>query len=508
MSFFLFFGVMNILCYLALIATWIILNDQVGLNLAFTLVTLGFSVSLVFFYREKFKGIYEGDFFKHFSNAFIRIVMVIFILGLVNFLGFKNPKKSDLSSFQYTTLSQQTLNLLEGIERPIELKVFARKNNFSAIQKLLELYRFENSNIHFSFYDAELKPHLVKKFSINQIPAIVVSTGDEKFITVTKINELEITNALIKATREKTPIFYFTIGHNELKLDSFSEDSGSFFKGLIERNSFRVRTINLSQVGKIPSDAHALVIWGPTSAFFDVELEKICSYLDQGGHLVAAIDPNFNDLPNQKLRALLESYSLRIDNNIVIDRLKHINGSNGSVPLIKRFNTNHPVVKDYQGELFFPVVSSVSVPSGSRYEKEVRPLLFTSPFPASWAENNLQQFLDGKSVFNEKEDQKGPVTLASSVITEKESKIVALGNSTFVSNNYQKFSSNFIFAMNIFSWIGDEDRLIAFETPGLKDEPIFMSGQQKSVIFYFSVLFLPILLSMFALFVFLRRKRL
>ena len=230
--------------------------------------------------------------------------------------------------------------------------------------------------------------------------------------------------------------------------------------------------------------------------------------MDQGGHLVAAIDPNFNDLPNQKLRALLESYSLRIDNNIVIDRLKHINGSNGSVPLIKRFNTNHPVVKDYQGELFFPVVSSVSVPSGSRYEKEVRPLLFTSPFPASWAENNLQQFLDGKSVFNEKEDQKGPVTLASSVITEKESKIVALGNSTFVSNNYQKFSSNFIFAMNIFSWIGDEDRLIAFETPGLKDEPIFMSGQQKSVIFYFSVLFLPILLSMFALFVFLRRKRL
>jgi hypothetical protein len=80
------------------------------------------------------------------------------------------------------------------------------------------------------------------------------------------------------------------------------------------------------------------------------------------------------------------------------------------------------------------------------------------------------------------------------------------GNSTFVLNAYQKFGANYAMFINTLSWLIDEDRLISFDLPVIQNEPMFISPQQMGIIFYFSVLFSPLVLFGVSIYMY-RRKR-
>jgi len=70
---------------------------------------------------------------------------------------------------------------------------------------------------------------------------------------------------------------------------------------------------------------------------------------------------------------------------------------------------------------------------------------------------------------------------------------------------YSNFGQNFTFFLNGVSWAVDEGRLISFNLPSIKNDPIFISSPQLGVIFYFSVVLAPILLFGMAAFFYRRR---
>ena len=112
-----------------------------------------------------------------------------------------------------------------------------------------------------------------------------------------------------------------------------------------------------------------------------------------------------------------------------------------------------------------------------------------------------------KMVFNEGEDHKGPLGYLAAY--EKENKkMVVFGNSTFVQNSYQKFPKNFMLFLNAINWVSGEERLIAFNNPVIEDRPIFMSKNQIGVIFYFTVIFCPLMLAIAAFVLYKRRQKL
>ena len=102
-------------------------------------------------------------------------------------------------------------------------------------------------------------------------------------------------------------------------------------------------------------------------------------------------------------------------------------------------------------------------------------------------------------------DKPGPMFMTMSY-ESPDNKIVAFGNSTFVINAYSKFGANFTFFLNSLSWTVGEDRLISFNLPIVQSQPIFISAPQMGIIFYFSVLFSPLVLFGVAVFMY-RRKR-
>ena len=102
-------------------------------------------------------------------------------------------------------------------------------------------------------------------------------------------------------------------------------------------------------------------------------------------------------------------------------------------------------------------------------------------------------------------DKPGPLNLAAAFESEH-NKIVVFGNSGFVLNAYLKFGSNYALFLNSLSWLVDEDRLISFNLPIIQSEPIFISSPQMGIVFYFSVLFSPLILFGLSIYMY-RRKR-
>ena len=62
--------------------------------------------------------------------------------------------------------------------------------------------------------------------------------------------------------------------------------------------------------------------------------------------------------------------------------------------------------------------------------------------------------------------------------------------------------------LNSLSWLVDEDHLTSLSNTVVKDTPVFVGGVEMSVIFYFSVLFLPLILFVLAVVIYRRRLEL
>ncbi len=497
------FAFLNALLYLVVIGLWISIPEEIALNLFTTLSSLAFTTGLIISNRKTFSHFYKSLYFRNLVTALTSAFLIFIILGFINYLAYKNPVVWDITKNKSNSLTDQTYQVLERAEGEIEFTIFSLKKDYELIRTLVELYRLKRNDIRIRFVDAELAPQRVQNAGVTKVPSIEVKKGSRSQV-VSELNELALTNALVKITRSEDPIVYFSTGHGELDFNSQEDAGGSHIAQLLNSNTYELKPLNLRETGTIPSDAKLLIIWGPKEGFFQNEIKALKDFLSSGGRLMLALDPDVNSKGQVELMALLKSYGLLMSNDLVIDRLKHANGSQGTVPVVHKFDPRHPITKDLKGSIFFPLVSSVRKVDDSSTWKILGE---SNLFPASWGETNPMELVTMKMTFNEGEDHKGPLGYFAAYEEEK-SKMVVFGNSTFVQNSYRKFPKNFMLFLNSINWISGEERLIAFNNPVIEDRPIFMSKNQIGVIFYFTVIFCPLVLAITAFVLYKRRQKL
>lgn len=497
----------NIVLYFLLIFLWVSTPEEKIINLILGAISILLTLVLLFLKREEFQGFYRSYKFKGMADTLFSGFLIFCILGLINFYFFKNPSQLDFSKQKRNTLGHQSVNIINKIKGPIDVKIFAKSEDLPQIAALFELYRIENSHINIEKIDIELRPDLVKNYHIEKNATALISyNGRTQNVIAT--SELEITNAFLKLTREKDPTLYFIQGHGEILLDEEGTDGLSMIKKVLEGQLYQVETLDLPNLEKINEEITNLIIWGPRFKFHPKEIEVLDQFLKRGGSLIVALDPNFNNDPVIDLRNLLKKWGLVIGNDLVVDRLNHYRGSNGSIPIIKTFNKEHKLTKNYKGPIFFPLVSSVAENTEGVMAKEKGysyfSLLDTTPFPASWAEKNHDEIKSTKITFNEKSDIKGPISVFG-IVESNKTKIAAFGNSSFIINGYETFGENYRFFLNTVSYINGEESLLSFNLDTPKDSPIFINGTQLGVIFYFSVVFMPLLLFLISILAYRKR---
>jgi len=98
-----------------------------------------------------------------------------------------------------------------------------------------------------------------------------------------------------------------------------------------------------------------------------------------------------------------------------------------------------------------------------------------------------------------KKDKKGPLTLAAagtyntSGDKSKEGRFVVVGTSNWIDNNVIRFQANKDLFLNMMNWLSSDEDLIAIRPKEPEDRRLNLSGRQVRLLFYTSMVFLPLL---------------
>lgn len=499
--------IIDVLIGLSSLSLWIAAPEYKTLNTGLTVFSLTLGLLLVFVRWNDLKVFVQSRYFKRVLYHLFNIFLVFSIIGIVNYLGNKNFVEFDLTAEKRNSLTDQTLKVLQMIKSPVQLTVYAKREEWKPMLDLLKLYQGKSKNIKITAIDTDLRPDLVKSKKITQNGTVLINYQNKES-SFTIIDELSVTNALLKALRDEKIVLYFVTGHEELSCAETSQEGLSEICNKLKAQNYEVRLLDLTKTRAVPDDATAVLVMGPVTGFLNSEALQLEKYLADGGSLFLGLAPAFKSQVYDNLTNLAKPYGLKLGKDVVIDRTSTVQGSEATIPIISSYEHEHPITSQFNLRTVFPLSSSVSTIVGN---DSATLIALTSPFPGSWAETNLKAVAAGKAEYKENEDQKGPIALLG--VGErvgkhaiKDSRFVLLGSSSFLINVYQNQSGNTTLFLNTISWLANDEGIISFNRPGIEEYPVILSSQHIQMIFVIAILLVPILFFGCAIFIYRRRR--
>ena len=450
------------------------------------------------------------------TNAIITIILIIGILSIINFVTTRFSWRADLTAAKQFSLASQTKKVLKHLNNDVTVIGFFKSGEEFAARELLTEYSHYSPHLNFEFIDPDKKPGIAKGYNITSYGTLVVQYGgnEEK---VFKATEEEITNAIIKVTREKQKKIYFLTGHGERDYDGAEQTGFNTAKKVIEDEHFLIDKILLAEQDSVPNDCSLLIIAGPKSDLFEHEVKMINDYLEKGGKALFLLDPD----AKSSYGRFLEEWGIKVGNDIVVDAsgIGRLFGAGPTIPIISKYE-NHEITKDFNIMTFFPEARSVTPIEEHKSGLTVKSLAKTSP--RSWAETSSISGVD-RIVYDKGKDVMGPISLVAyaeknaSNAPKKEdtlglgtgsvkTRIVVFGDSDFASNSYFNVQGNGDFFMNALSWLAEEEDLISVRPRDPEDRRVNLTQKQSRIILYVGVIFLPLVIFAFGIGVYVRRK--
>lgn len=441
------------------------------------------------------------------SNTLVMSLAFIGILVVINFIGFTNTKRWDLTANQANTLSPETLDALSKLPQKVTaLAFYTSRMPTSTAQALLENYKANsNGKFDYKFIDPDQDPVAAQNAKVQTDGTIVLQMGSS-MQPADSADEQGITTAMIRLISPGKRVVYFLTGHGEHDPTSTGDNSFSKVKSTLVSKNYTVNQLNLLVDKKIPDDALAIIIAGPQKPLSSDEVTLLKNYVDKGGSLVVMEDPTlvtqFGDSDDPLADYLKASWGITLGKDIVIDQ-----SSNSPYFAIAANYANHLITQKLQGMVtVFPYARSVQTDPVNNVTQTT--LITTGQ--QSWAETNLTELkTNNNATPDQGADFIGSVPLAvAATNSSTSSRIVVIGNSTFaIDSNYDAYG-NGDFLINSIDWAAKQDTLINL-TPKTQTTQVVVPPMKSSVnlIFLGSVIAMPGIVILSGILVWIQRRR-
>lgn len=425
------------------------------------------------------------------SNVIIQIVIVIGITALIAFITTRQHLRSDWTENKLYSLADQTEKIVDGLDKDVNILAFFRASDQKSAQDLLDEYSFGSDYITYEFVDPDEQPQIARQYQVKQYNTVVVEAGAKKE-TVEELTEANLTNAIMKVTRDVEKTIYFLTGHGER---SISEESIESYKQAVEaikNENYLVKELNLVRriaAGKgIPDSCTVLAIVSPKSNFFPQELDSIKKYIDDGGKVLILLDPEHKE----DISAFLRNYHVEVGKNMVVDAsgMGQLFGAGPGMPLVTNYNKGIPITEDFSVMTFYPYTCSV-IPMEDKGGYDIKEILKTSN--NSWAESD---YANRKVGFDEGKDISGPVSISVLIekqVGDKKLGLVVFGDSDFAKNGYWKNQGNSDLFLNTVNYLAEEEDLISIRPKEIDDSRVTLTQADVKTIFYLVVIAIPLL---------------
>lgn len=427
----------------------------------------------------------------------IYTLVIIGVLGAANWLASRHSKAYDSTSNKKFSLADQTEKVVKGLKSDAKVLYFDRTSDFPRGKDLLERYSSLSTKLGIEYIDPDKKPQVAKAYGIRTLPTIFVEAGTRRE-EARSLSEEEVTSALIRVLKGGDRTVCFNGGSGEHSLDDTNRSGYSRLKELVEKNNYKTLSIKLIEKPEILPACTVVVIGGPRYDYTQPMVDALDKYYKEGGRVLVALDPPLGSgketiSENAPLTKMLEGWGYTLQKNLLLDTsgVGQLFGLSEVVPLVTSYES-HMIVRDMkETATAFPLARSVDIknPTNTSNEK----LFSTSA--NSYATTNLGAT---EIRINPDKDAKGPFVIgaAGQYTVGKDNKFgraVVVGCSAFMMNNYLGFNGNRDLAMNMLNWLSSDEDLISIRPKDPQDRRLSLTRSQMRVVFYSSVIMLPLL---------------
>jgi ABC-type uncharacterized transport system involved in gliding motility auxiliary subunit len=468
------------------------------------------------------------------------ILLAAALTVMVNWVGARHWKRGDWTSTQIYSLSEKSERILAGLQEEIRVVVFMTPQSalYEQVRELLDRYAGASSKLKVEYIDPDREPlktrQLAEQFGISLANTVVFSYGERsKYVTSDQMadydysgmqfggapnlksfkGEEQFTAAILSLVAPRVPKVYFVTGHGEATPETTAgrERSLASLGEALRRENMTVAETSLLS-GKVPDDADALAIIGPTKGFAEQEVTLLAAYLDRGGRLLVALDPLIDPAGSMRktgLEPMLAAHGVEIQDDLVVDPSRRLSNSDLSVVYLDQF-TSHPVTQGLEGvAVLFPVTRSVAPTNGQGFTS--RRLVETTA--DGWGETDLGKLLRGEAVEKGATDVAGPVAVAVAVESgsvpgpdgeegeespKPEAKsagngmrMVVLGDSDFLVDGIVANLGNLTLALNSFNWLVKREEALGIPPRTVEQVSLYLNQRQLTMIFLITVVAMP-----------------
>ena len=454
-------------------------------------------------------------------NKTLTIILVIAILGVINFISYQAFLRLDITETNEFSISSASKKIAGDLDDVVNIKSYFSKNLPSQLITLpqevgdiLDEYKnYSNGKIRVEFIDPGDDEEMKNKLMMSGIPPLqlnvmekdkyqvvqgylgmTIGYGDKTeaipVIENTSQLEYQVSTAIKKVTsKDLAAVGYVTSnGTVDLKAASVAE------KKLKEL--YNISEVDLAD-GEVDKSIKTLIIAGPKEKFSDKELKAIDNFTSNGGSLLVLLDgvKIGEGLAAEKnetgLEGLLEKYGIKVGTDLVLDRQAGVASFNqGFVtfsleypywPKIGKAGFDKDVASVSNLEaLILPWVSSVdTIKDKMDKENKVSHLVMSSDNGWRITEGfNLNpQAIElpagGTGKFSLAVLASGNFISAYDAKRQFNSRIAVVGDSDFMQDGFlQNAPDNLVFFQNLTDALSLDEDLINIRSKGVSSRPV------------------------------------
>ena len=446
----------------------------------------------------------------NFAQAATYTLIVIAILVVLNFLANRYSKSFDATSNKKYTLSDQSAKIAKNLKEDITITYWDRgAESFSNAQGLFDRYKGLSPKINVVYQDVDKKrTEAVAAGVKSPLPNIFVTVGN-KSEQAKSLTEEEVTGAMVRALKGGDRTVCFTSGFGEASTTEAQAGEGfGNAKDLTEKNNYKTKVVPMIPKPDIPMDCTILVVAGPKRDYLQPAVDAIKGYVENGGRALILLDPplkfrsEIDD--NAALIAVLDSWGVKMDKDLVLDLsgVGQLFGLGPEFPIVTKYGDHAIVSVMKELPTGFPIARSLQVAKG---DKTMVSALFSTTDDAVATED-----LKNPQV-NVKTAKPGARVLAAAgtYTTGKEGaegRFVVVGTSRWIGNGFLAFNGNRDLYMNMLNWLSSDSDLISIRPKDPEDRRLNMNPRQATMLFYGSVVLIPLAIIMAGVGVWWKRR--
>lgn len=444
--------------------------------------------------------------FQLFMQNSIFVALFLALVGLVGYLSHEFHVARDITQSSRNTLTEGSVNVLKQMKGPVNISVYASNDDAyrKGIVDFVSRYQRAKPDITFKFVNPAENPKQAQEAGVRAEGEFIVEYKSKNEHLLPPIVEQDMTNLLVRLSREKSRNVMFLDGHGERRLNGLKNfDLGEFGKQL-EKKGFKLSNPDLTLSPDVPSNGAMLVIASPQVDIPEIEVNKIKKYIADGGNLFWLIDQD----AMHNLGPIAEQLGLQLTPGIVVDPMAAQYGGDYKMAFAVQYG-DHPITQSFSLRTLFPLARQIDS-NGQDRGWTVSHLVDVAA--TGWLETSP---IEGTPKFDAKTDIGGPINIAIALerkIENKDQRVVVVGSGSFLANTFVGNGGNLDLGINMVNWLAGDDNLITIQPRPLKDVNITIPSDPTSKLTAIAIFFgfrlgLPIILLITGVVIWLKRRK-